>query len=150
MRFPLLGKAMAIVALAFGLSLVLARISYLVDERADRQKEAVRSVAQSQAAAQTLVGPILQRQCTEQWTDWEGEGKTRKQVIAKRAFTVRSSPDDLQVQSQLRSEPRYRGLFKVNGFVGQFQIDARWDEVTALNPQPERAGATVSCEPATI
>ena len=47
-------------------ALLLARIGFLVDERSARQDEAVRSVQRASAGEQTLIGPLLQRQCTEE------------------------------------------------------------------------------------
>ena len=38
MKFPVLGKVLAVGAFAVGLTIVLARIGFLVDERAERQR----------------------------------------------------------------------------------------------------------------
>jgi inner membrane protein len=140
MKYQLLGKGLAVGGFAVMLSLVLTRISFLVDERAARQQDAVRSVQQSQAGAQTLVGPLLQRACSEEWDSETGEGKERKHVVERRDFTLQASPAELTVDSTLRSEPRYRGLFKVNGYAGHFKLDASW----------EHADGRLQCRPAVL
>jgi inner membrane protein len=84
MRFPLLAKMAAIGLVMLLLMGVLTRIDWLVSERHMRQGEAMRSVSQSLASAQTLVGPLLQRQCSEEWDVQEGEGKARHSVMHKR------------------------------------------------------------------
>jgi inner membrane protein len=150
MKFPLLGKVVAVGAFALGLTMVLARIGFLVDERAERQQEAERSVQQSQAGAQTVLGPLLQRQCAEEWDSTVGEGKSKKKVVEKREFLLQATPDNLRITSALNSEPRYRGLFKVNGYVGRFALEADWANGQAMRPVAERADGRLKCQPAVL
>jgi len=150
MKYQLLGKGLAVGGFAVMLSLVLTRISFLVDERAARQQDAVRSVQQSQAGAQTLVGPLLQRACSEEWDSEVGEGKERKRVVERRDFTLQAAPAELTVDSSLRSEPRYRGLFKVNGYAGHFKLDASWASADAMKPRAEHADGRLQCRPAVL
>ena len=150
MRFPLLAKAAAIGLIMFVLAGVLMRIDWLVDERRMRQNEALQSVTQSLSSAQTLVGPLLQRQCTEEWDTVEGEGKQRRTVSNKRGFTLHSTPHVLTAESQATAEARYRGLFKVNGYAGTTTLAARWKGLAALQPQREHKGSRLLCEAATV
>lgn len=150
MKFPLLGKVVAVGAFALGLTIVLARIGFLVDERAERQQEAERSVQQSQAGAQTVLGPLLQRQCAEEWDSTVGEGKDKKTVVEKREFLLQATPDNLRITSALNSEPRYRGLFKVNGYVGRFALEADWTNAQAMRPVAERTDGRLKCQPAVM
>ena len=147
MRFPLLTKSVAIAAVLFLLSLVLLRIDGLVNERRWRSVQAAQGVEQSLAGAQTLVGPVLQRTCTEQWTEWTGEGKERRKVEEKREWTLAAAPQGLKVDGDLKAEARYRGLFKVNGYAGRVVLDARWPDLAALQPRGEHAESRVSCTP---
>jgi len=73
-RFPLVGKALALAGVLLSLSLALRTVGGIVAEREGRLREAERSVAASLASAQTLVGPLLQRDCTESWETTQGEG----------------------------------------------------------------------------
>ncbi len=150
MRFPLLAKAAAIGLVMFVLAGVLMRIDWLVDERRMRQHEALQSVTQSLSSAQTLVGPLLQRRCTEEWDRIEGEGKLRRTVTDKRVVTLHSAPQVLAADSLATAEARYRGPFKVNGYAGTTTLVARWTRLAELQPQREHKGSRLDCEPATV
>jgi len=150
MRFPLLSKVLAIGLVMLLLAIVLMRIGGLVDERRLRQAQAASSVEQSLAGAQTLLGPLLHRACTEEWDTVVGEGKDIRKTTDKREFMLTSAPLSLQVSGELRAEPRYRGLFKVNGFAGSSVLDARWPSLAALQPQREHPGSRLACGPARL
>jgi inner membrane protein len=151
MRFPLLAKAAAIGLVMVLLAGVLARIDGLVSERRMRQNEALTSVSQSLSSAQTLVGPLLQRQCSETWDTVYGEGKNRRTVPDKRAFTLHSAPQTLMGDTQASAEARYRGLFKVNGYAGTTTLNARWTGLLSeLEQQREHKGSRLACEPARV
>ena len=116
-RFPLLGKVAAIAAVLLALTVALEAVSGIVHEREGRLREAEASVAASLAASQTVLGPIVQRDCTETWESVQGEGKDRKLVTERRAWKLAAAPASLDVDAQVALEPRYRGIFKVNGYV---------------------------------
>ena len=63
MRFPVLAKASALGLVLLGLLWALNLVSGIVAERHGRLREAQRSVADSLASAQSIVGPVLQRNC---------------------------------------------------------------------------------------
>lgn len=147
MRFPLLSKVGALALVALLLSIALARISFLVDERAARQAEAVRSVQQSHAGAQTLLGPLLYRQCTEEWDVVSGTGKERTTSVERKLTTFTATPTALKVESSLHNDPRYRGLYKVNGYAGHFALNADWAAAQPLRPVREHAGSRLQCLP---
>jgi inner membrane protein len=150
MRFPLLAKAAAIglvIALLMG---ALMRIDWLVAERRARQWTAMHSVAESLSTAQTLVGPLLQRKCTQAWDRVEGEGKQRRTVTEKREITLVSAPDALAADSQATAEARYRGLFKVNAYAGTTTLKARWAGLRALQPERDQKDARLHCEQVTV
>ena len=147
MRYPLLSKFMSLLLLLLLLAIALMRIGYLVDERRGRQLEAVRSVEQSHAGAQTLMGPWLQRQCTEEWEVVSGEGKDRKTTAEKRPVVLRVVPDALTVDGQLRTDVRQRGLYRINSYGAALNLAADWRAVPDLQPQREHAGSRVQCEP---
>ena len=67
MRFPILGKSLALAGVMLGLLWSLSTVRDLVAEREGRLREAQRSIADSLAGSQTLAGPVLQRRCVEQW-----------------------------------------------------------------------------------
>ena len=149
MRLPLLAKAAAIGVIVILLTAVLARVDGLVSERRMRQQSAMDSVVQALSSAQTLVGPLLQRECTETWERLEGEGKQRKPVLHRRDFTLVRAPDMLAVDSQTAAEARYRGLFKVNGYASRTSLKSRWNDLLALQPQRVQKDSRLQCEPIT-
>ncbi|HEX5682945.1 MAG TPA: cell envelope integrity protein CreD [Ideonella sp.] len=150
MKSSLWSKVLAIGAVVGLLTLVLTRIGFLVDERRGRQQEAIESVQQSQAGAQSVMGPWLHRACVEEWEVEVGEGKERRLQTERREFRLQQAAQDLKVQSFATAESRYRGLFKVNGFLGRLDLDAQWPSLAALEPQAEKRGSRLSCGPITL
>ena len=145
MKFPLLSKAIAITLVAAVLGMVLARIGFLVDERSERQDEALRSVQQSHAGAQTLLGPVLLQSCVEEWDSVSGEGKDRRMVVERREFALQATPTTLDATAKLRAEARYRGLFKVNGYNAHLTLDAQWPAAALPAATREHAGSRLGC-----
>jgi len=143
-------KAAALVAIGVLLSLALARIGFIVDERQMRQREAVASVEQAQAGAQTLLGPLLHRTCVEEWDVVVGDGKDRRTTAEKREFRLAATPQRLEADGALALEPRYRGLFKVNAYAGKLVLDAQWDTLAALQPERQHAGSRLQCSSALL
>jgi inner membrane protein len=150
MRFQALGKALAIGATLLVLGIALARIGFLVDERRAYQDQAVQSVQQSHAGAQTLLGPLLQRQCSEEWEVITGEGKERRSDTARREFSLHLVPSRLLVTSQSQTDLRYRGLFKVNGYSARLDLGAQWSDLAALQPRREHAASRLACGPVSV
>ena len=138
-------KTFAIVAIILLLQLALSQINYLAQERQGRFREAERSVEQSQAGRQALLGPALLTACSEEWTTEVGEGKDRKTVAERRDFMLTATPRQLAVQANATMEPRYRGLFKVNTYASKATLQAQWPSLAALRPQREHAGSKLSC-----
>lgn len=100
------------------------------------------------AGEQTLIGPLLQRQCTEEWTARDDNGKTHTE---RRTYAVVAPPAVLDVSGDLTTEARYRGLFKVNGYVTRLALDVQWrDGVSALAAQAEHPGGRLSCQAPTV
>jgi inner membrane protein len=148
MRFPLLAKTIAISAIIFLLTLVLLRIDWLVDERKSHQAQATQSISDTLAGAQTVVGPLLQRHCTERWeVEVNEDDKKRYLKNEKRDFTLTVPPATLagRVKEQLQTEPRYRGLFKVNSYGGAFAFDASWNSLDGLIAQRQQKDSALEC-----
>jgi inner membrane protein len=151
MRFPLLSKVAAIGLVMLLLGFVLMRIQWIVEERRERQEQARAGIEQSLAGAQTLLGPLLHRSCVETWDEEAGEGRDRQVQTRRREFLLTSAPAQLDAASDLRTEARYRGLFKVNGYTGTTNLQARWLNVSELQPpQAEHRTGRVSCGPARL
>ena len=145
-RFPLLGKSAALAAVVIALMLALHTVSGIVAEREGRLREAERSVAASLASAQTLVGPVIERDCSEAWETTQGEGKDRKTVTERRNFKLSATPATLDVKGDVAIEPRYRGIFKVNGYVLKARLVAAWNDGATLVPEAQHPGSRLHCD----
>ncbi len=137
-------KLAALIAITVVLLIVLTRIGWLVDERQGRQRVAEAGVAQALAGPQVLLGPMLQRSCSETWTHTTGEGKDLRKTDERRDFVLSTLPAQLQVNGALNPVVRHRGLFKINAYEGQLQLQADWPSLSALVPRAEHAGE-LSC-----
>jgi len=122
---------------------VLLRIGWLVDERQQRQRAAEASVAAAQAGPQVLLGPVVQRSCSEEWTVIAPNSVSGTQ---RRDFILSAMPSDLVVDGTLNQETRRRGLFKVNAYAAQVGLQARWGSLTALEPPAPRKEGKVQCD----
>ena len=145
-RLPRFGKLAAVGGVLVLLMLALHAVSDLVAERQGRLREAEASVAASLAAAQTVVGPLLQRHCVESWETVVGEGKDRKTATERITSKLVATPAALGVRAEAAIEPRYRGIFKVNGYDLKARLDARWDDGLALVAERRHAGSRLECE----
>lgn len=146
MRFPLLSKSVALGAVVAGLLVALGSVRGVVEERQERRDEAEQNVADSLAASQVLMGPVLARRCTETWPVEQREGPVLKVLTERRDFRLVLAPQTLQVDGGARMAPRYRGLFKVNGYEMSGKIDAQWADLKGLEAVSEHAGGQVSCD----
>jgi inner membrane protein len=147
MKFPLLAKTASIGAIVVLLTLVLVRIDWLVSERKMYQAQAAQSVAASLAGEQTLLGPLLQRNCTESWEVTVKDEKTSYEKTESRSFSLTEPPTTLAVTAITRTEPRYRGLFKVNSYSGPVTVDASWAALDALTPRQQQKDSRLECSP---
>lgn len=150
MRHPILAKTLAVTATVLLLGLALARIGFLVDERQSYQAQAVQSVQQSHAGAQTLLGPLLQRQCSETWEAIVGTGTERRTEVLRRDFTLTAVPPRLDVEASTQADLRYRGLFKVNGYAARLVLKAHWPDLAPLQAKAVQAQAQLKCQPITV
>lgn len=140
-------KVLAIAAVVATLLVALDRVSALVAEREARLREAQHSVATSLAAQQHVVGPVLRRDCEELWLTVVGEGKDRKALTERREFHLMATPQLLDIGGRVTLEPRYRGLYKVNGYVLQASGRALWQGLdAALQPRAEHSPSTLRCQ----
>ena len=128
----------------FGLLLLaLAQISGVVHDRASHRQVAVQSVARSLAGAQTLLGPLAQVTCTEEW-DLVLEKRTETE---RREFTLVSAPTALSLQGASQLEPRARGLLATQVFTLKGLVTAQWADLTGLRPTRQHAGSRMTCGP---
>lgn len=145
MRHPLWAKAGALCLVLLGLLWALNSVSQVVRERQGRLRDAQRSVAESLAASQTVLGPILSRSCTETWPVVIGQGPDTKRESDRNEFTVYALPKQLHVIGNAGLEPRHRGIFKVNGYALNIELKADWPDLSDLQPKPTQANSVIEC-----
>ncbi len=145
MKFPLLAKVGAIVLVGLMLTFVLARIEGLVGERKGRGEEAVRGVERSHAAAQSILGPLLQRDCVERWDAVTDTDKGRVVTPSRREFSLTQRPNQLAVDSRVKADPLWRGLYKINAYGGHFTVAAEFASLAPLQPRAEHDGGKLQC-----
>lgn len=150
MRGSLLGKVLALGAVIAALMLALASVTGIVEERQYRMGEAQSSVADGLSGPQTLLGPVARRSCEESWQEVQGEGTDRKTVQHKRSQVLHSLPKTLDIQSNARIAPRFRGIYQVNSFDVGSALTAQWADLEGLRPVAEHAGGQLKCDPVQI
>ncbi|HUP09102.1 MAG TPA: cell envelope integrity protein CreD [Caldimonas sp.] len=149
-RFPILAKLAAIGAVLIGLVLALHAVSDVVAERQGRLREAEASVAASLAGSQTLVGPLVARECVETWDVVQGEGKDRKTLAERRSRTLVGVPATLEVTADAAIEPRHRGIYVVHAYALKSRLVATWNDGLALQAEREHAGSRLECDPPSL
>lgn len=145
MKFPLASKAGALGAVTLGLLWSLWSVQSVVQERQSRQSDAEHSVANSLAGSQTLLGPVLSRRCTETWVSGQTAGPTPQPITDSKHYVVRLPAAQVNVKAKVEMTPRYRGMFKVNGYALKSLLAAQWTDVAALNIVPEHSDGKVVC-----
>lgn len=151
MKSVLFEKLAALTAVVVALLFALNAIEGIVQERWSRQQGAEQAVASSLAGDQTLLGPMLRRQCEEHWTTVEGTGAGAVRTPQRREFTQIVWPHRLAVDSRVAVEPRHRGLFKVNGYLSETRLVAEWRPAELAAPSvPMQPNGLVSCELPTV
>ncbi|MFG6412749.1 cell envelope integrity protein CreD [Roseateles sp. DC23W] len=143
MNKPLILKLAILLVITVFICIVLAQIGGLVSERQARQREAAQSVEQSLAGPQALAGPLIARSCKETWTTLTDDGK--KEVVQSRNFWLVAAPSKLNISGGISPEVRHRGLFKVNTYASQLDVQARWDRLDMPAPKAEHAGGRLAC-----
>lgn len=145
MKFPFFNKLLSlfvvIVLLLFGLGM----IEDVVRDRQLYRNEAERSVVQSLAGAQSLVGPMMHRACVESWDQVSGSGKERSVREQRREFILTALPDHLKLRTSALMEERARGLHKMNAYTLEAQVTADWRGLAALQPERTRKDSRLQC-----
>jgi inner membrane protein len=111
-------KSGVIVLLALLLCLPLYLISATIDERAQRRDEVTADIAASTAGSQTLAGPVLVLPYQELVSESVPVGD---KVVSKEHWVARKLwwlPDTLDIQGNLKVEPRYRGIYSALLYAG--------------------------------
>lgn len=145
-KTAIFGKLGGLVLVLILLLVGLGQITDLVNERQGQRSLAVQSVGKSLAGSQTLLGPLLQRACTEEWT----VTVDKKTTTERREFKRYAAPTVLNVNGTNQLESRSRGLHATQVFTLKSNISAQWQNLESLKGGAERANSQIKCEPATM
>jgi inner membrane protein len=139
MKNTLLPKLLTLVVIIALLAIFLQMIQGIIYERQRFKQEAVNSISQSIAGAQTVLGPILHMSCTETWITQLSKRED------KRVFVVTSTPKNLTVESQVTIEPRARSIHKSQVLNTKAVFKAKFDPNDLLKPKPTAIGGQMQC-----
>jgi inner membrane protein len=103
-----------------GLLLLVAgfTLRMVVNDRLENRNQARASIAQSLGAEQTLAGVTLAISYTERYQEVVVDPNTSATRVVPRKIAHRYEvmPEHFDLKGQLITDPRYRGLFRVNGY----------------------------------
>jgi inner membrane protein len=145
-KTAIFGKLGGLVLVLILLLMGLAQITDLVNERQGQRSLAIQSVGKSLAGSQTLLGPLLQRACTEEWS----VTVDKKTTTERREFKRYAVPTGLNVSGTNQLESRSRGLHATQVFTLKSHISAQWQSLESLKGGAEHANSQIKCEPATM
>lgn len=115
MQKALLWKIATIAGLIVLLLIPLALIQNKIHERANFKAEVKQSIAESWTGQQSILGPILVLPYVIQWEEkiWDQQAEKYQKVVNTNRKKVYLFPQTIHLKSQIETEPRYKGIYKV-------------------------------------
>ncbi len=145
MKYPWLTK---LIALGGVVLLLLIGLSLISDTLRDRQRyrnAAAHSVARSLAGPQTLIGPLIHRDCVESWDVTTGSGRERRTEEQRREVVLTAMPEQLNVKADATMGERARGLHTVSTYTLAPEIEAHFGPLAQLQPRTTVKGSRMQC-----
>ncbi|MCI0707609.1 MAG: cell envelope integrity protein CreD [Ignavibacteriae bacterium] len=97
-------------------------IDSLIDERQERRQSATTEVSQGWGGAQTLVGPIIT-------VPYKTYYKNDKGDMLHSINHAHFLPSELNIRAAVQPEIRYRGIYEVALYQGQFLVEGKFDNI---------------------
>ncbi|MBN8680259.1 MAG: cell envelope integrity protein CreD [Chitinophagales bacterium] len=126
-------KGVVIFLLMLALLIPTFMVESLIYERESRKDEAFQEVSSKWGQYQTVKGPILA--IPYEATIYPSEGDKVRKVIQYAYFL----PDDLQINSDVAPEKRYRGIFEIVLYTSKIQLDGVFNPLQLQKLIPENA-----------
>lgn len=137
------------IGVMLGLTLMLlipiSMINNMVNERSARQQQAISEIAASSAGPQKFFGPLLAVPYSERWVEvleTHADGVPKREVRQHvDQHVLYFLPEHLNINGELSTETKQRGLFKVRSYVlnisvtGDMKLPAGYG-----NPRPAHNG----------
>lgn len=147
MKTVIFGKLGGLVLVLILLLIGLGQITDLVNERQGQRSLAIQNVGKSLAGSQTLLGPLLQMSCTE---EWRVSADKKITLTERREFKRYAVPTQLNVSGTNQLESRARGLHATQVFTLKSHISAQWQSLESLKGGAEHVNSQIKCEPVTM
>ncbi len=130
MKRMFLQKGFAISALACVILIALYMVSGIIDDRQKYRDAAIRSIEESYAGTQILIGPILVRPYTQivETTETNDKG-VKKTTVRKLQLTATSFPRAWNMRGTMVPSERRHGLYKVAVYELRSQMQGHFDIV---------------------
>lgn len=96
-------------------------VSDLVNEREQRQKEAIEEVSNKWAKRQNIAGPVLVLPY------WQTAPDSSKAAVKHFAYFL---PEELYISSNVSPEEKYRGIYKVMLYTSQINISGKFENIS--------------------
>ncbi len=125
MQKTLLFKILIILALTVLICVPLSMIDHTIKERGGFRAEAVASIAENSVREQTIIGPIVAVQYTEEYEETVAPtAPATKSEVVTRSVTRQHLvfPNDLTVNGKINTFRRYRGIHQVLSFSGKHEL----------------------------
>ncbi len=145
MKHPFFLKILSLCAVGFLLFIFLIQIQGIIYERQSYRDQAVGSVSQSVAGAQTLLGPIIHMACTESWDKKVKDADGTRLVEDKEEHRLTATPLSLHVQANVQVEPRSRSIYQANVLTSKAVLKAQFLPGDALKPKANVAHSRMQC-----
>lgn len=126
----LLVRMISIGLVAFLLIVPLLMVGGLVQERRKARDSVVQEIARSAAYAQTVTGPILVIPYVKRVSEQQSEGGRAMLVTREVAGELRLLPRTFQLDGQLTTQERRRGIYRARIFDAATRITGRFDVPT--------------------
>ncbi|MGZ5286855.1 MAG: cell envelope integrity protein CreD [Flavisolibacter sp.] len=132
-KTKLLVKALIIGMIILILQIPTFYVRELIEERETRQKEAIAEVSGRWAARQNIAGPLL----VLPYYDFPADTLNAKKPARNLAYFL---PEELQIQSEISPEKKYRGIYKVLLYTSKHQLSGNFQNLSLekLDIRPER------------
>ena len=135
-------KFLVITALTVLILVALASVSSVIGDRERYRDEAVKSIAESYAGAQTLIGPVLVQPYLQELTSTDTVDGKPKTTIEHRQSNEVTFPTKLTFDGKLVPSERHHGLYRAAVYLLESHTVASFDA-----PAPTLQGTVTFGEP---
>lgn len=140
-------KLLLIGILLLVLGVPVMMLQGLVSERQQRGREAAEDIARSSSHAQQIIGPLLridiERSVRKVRLVGEGGAMRNEEEIVRERSAHLLTPSRLQVDGNLVTELRRRGLFQALVYLADMKIEAEFARYLLPEPEPDVVGQRI-------